>query len=154
MKKGLTLGALLVAVLLLGTTFAIADTANYVNVLPSKATSGTVTATATVNPKITLAITTPDPSQTVNFGAVDPGIGAPLTKAVSLAVQSNKAFDLTIAKAGTITSTGALHFSTNLAAQSGAKPGAAYNDTYSLQPDWNADAGVYSGTVQYTVTQQ
>jgi spore coat protein U-like protein len=154
MKKGLLLGALLVAALLLSATFALADTANYANVLPSKATSGTVTATATVNPKITLQIVTPDPSQTVDFGAVDPGIGAPITKAVSLTVASNKAFDLTINKAGTMFSTPALHFSTSLVPGSGAKPGAVFNDTYSFQPDFNADAGNYNGTVQYTVTQQ
>ena len=155
-RKGLLVGGL-VALLVFGTiAFAIADTVTYPGTPSGPGTQsaqGSVSVNATVNPKITLTITTPDAGQSVSLGAVDPGGSA--SKTVDLTVQSNKAYDLSVAKSGTIVTNADLGFTTSLAGGTGyAKPGQAFSDTYSIAPTYNADPGVYSGTVQYTVAQQ
>ena len=155
MKKGLLVGGL-VAVLVLGSiVFAVADTVTYPG-LPSgpgtQSAAGTVSVRASVNPKITLTIATPDAGQSVDFGAVDPD--TTVSRTVNLTVQSNKAYNLSVVKAGSIVDNADLNFTTSLAGGTGfAKPGQGFADTYTIAPNWNADPIAYTGTVQYTVAQ-
>ncbi|MHB9004427.1 MAG: hypothetical protein ACYC6C_10250, partial [Coriobacteriia bacterium] len=94
MRKHVLFGVLAVVLLFGLVGLASADTILY-NAAGATQT-GNVAVTASVNPKITLSITTPvaAPSQTVAFGAVDPGTHS--GQSVGLLVDSNKMFDLDI----------------------------------------------------------
>ena len=156
MRKALVIGVACV-LLFAAATFAFADMQTYSNVAGSKTASGSVTATVTVNPKITLEITTPDASQTVDFGALDPG--ATLTKNVDIRVSSNKTFTLDAVEVGGGTIFDPVNLGwkrTMTTQQTGVKGDFAANvfqDQLTVAPAFTADAGTYSGTIQYTVTQ-
>ena len=152
MKKSLLLGVLAVAILLMGAVaYATADTVVITGTGgASKTASDTVTVKATVNPKLVLTVATPAASQTVDFGAVDPGT-AYGPQAVNLTVQSNKTYNLTVTKVGDAiigltTSQGNLVTQPKTASQ-------AYTDNYNLNVPWTTDPGSYTATVQYTVVQ-
>lgn len=149
MKKSLFLSALAVTVLFSVVAFATADVQTY-----EAPAEGTVTVNATVNPKMTLTVTTPDAGQGVDFGAVDPGT---MTggKQVGLSVDSNQNFDVAIAQNdGAFTAQGIV-LARDLAASTnnGKGAGVTFVDNYTLDVPWTADPGNYSGTVVYTVTQ-
>ena len=152
MKRNLILGVLAIAILTLGAvTYANADTAIvYGTGGASKTASDTVTVKATVNPKLTLTVTTPAASQTVDFGSVDPGT-AYGPQAVTLTVQSNKTYNIT----KTLTGAATIGLSTSLAnsVNNAKTAGQGYADNYSLNVPWTTDPGSYTATVQYTVIQ-
>jgi hypothetical protein len=151
-NKTLTLAALIAVVLFAGAiTYATADTAIvYGTGGASQTASDTVTVKATVLPMLTLTVATPDNTQTVDFGAVDPGT-AYGPKPVSVTVQSNKTYNIskTTTGAAPIGLTTTLGNSTNNARTSGQ----LYTDNYSINAPWTTDPGSYAATVQYTVVQ-
>ncbi|MDP2233813.1 MAG: hypothetical protein Q8K89_09270 [Actinomycetota bacterium] len=147
MKKSILLGVLAVAMVFGVVGLASADIVTY-----SAPATGTVTAKATVAPKITLTIDTPDAAQTVDFGTVDPATAYSGT--VGLEVKSNKVYDLTVgAPAGDVALLG---FTKTLASATGEAKTAskAYTDTYGINVPFTTDPGAYAVTVQYTVAQQ
>jgi hypothetical protein len=148
-KRNLILGVLVTAVLMLGAaTYAQADTATVYGV--GGTATDTVTVKATINPKLTLTVDTPAATQTVNFGTLDPGdFSGP--QLVTLTVQSNKTYDISVAKSGDTT----IGLSTTLGDSStnARTAGQAYIDRYSLSVPWTTSPGSYTATVQYTVTQ-
>ena len=155
MKKSLFLSALAVTVLFSVVAFATADVANYTGAGTPRTTAGTVNVNAAVNPKITLAVTTPDVGQGVDFGAVDPGTVTG-GKAVGLLVASNKTFDVAIAQTdGATFTTQGLALARDLTPSTSNPKGAAvtFTDNYTLTVPWTADPGNYSSSVVYTVTQ-
>jgi hypothetical protein len=146
-KKQMMIAGILALVLVAGLAVtAVANVVTYVS--PA---SGTVNVNATVNPKITLTLDTPDAAQSVAFGAIDPGavVGG---KTVNVSVNSNKAFDLAKASAGDVALLG---LSTSLGDQTAVGKGmnVPFTDNYSINVPWTTDPGAYSATVQYTVTQ-
>jgi hypothetical protein len=153
MKKSLFLGVLVGAVLLLGAvSYASADTAIVTGTGgATKTASDTVTVKATINPKLVLTVVTPGAAvQTVDFGTLDPGTvtGA---QSVGLTVQSNKTYNMTIAKVGDA----AIGLNTTLgnSVNNARTASQAFTDSYNLNVPWTTDAGVYTATVQYTVVQ-
>ena len=158
MKKAVVLA--LAAIMVLGVAgAAFADVVTYDGSLYAPGrwqAAGTVNVSATVNPKLELTIDTPSAaSQTVAFGAVDPGTSGPLT--VNLAVSSNKQFDLTASEAlaGFQTVDGDITLNRTLADQLDQGKGAAvpFSDDYSIDVPWTVDPGTYSATVTYTALQ-
>jgi hypothetical protein len=150
-NRTLVLIAITAVLLLAGAaTYATADTAIvYGSGSPSTATS-TVTVTAVVNPMLTLTVTTPNASQTVNFGSVNPGTSyGPQT--VNLTVQSNKTYNITKTVGGDT----AIGLTTSLANSSNnaRTSGQVYSDNYSINVPWTTSPGNYTATVQYTVVQ-
>lgn len=107
---------------------------------------------ATVNPKITLTVETPDAAQSVDFGAVDPGAtyGG---KTVTLTVDSNKQFDLTATP--DVTGFGTLTLTRSLANQADHAKGAGivFTDNYGIDVPVDADPIGYTATVTYSVVQ-
>ena len=152
MKRNLILGVLVTAILMLGAaTYAQADTAIVYGVGgASKTASDTVTVKAAINPKLTLTVITPAATQTVDFGTVDPGSSSG-PQLVTLTVQSNKTYDVSIVKSGDTT----IGLSTTLGSSStnARSAGRVFNDNYSLNVPWTTSPGSYIATVQYTVTQ-
>jgi hypothetical protein len=148
-KRSLILGMLVIAVLMVGAaTYAQADTAIVYGV--GGTATDTVTVKATINPKLTLTVNTPAATQTVDFGTRDPGdLVGPQT--VTLTVQSNKTYDITVAKSGDAT----IGLTTTLGNSStnARTAGKLYTDNYSLSVPWTTSPGSYTATVQYTVTQ-
>lgn len=146
MKKSVLFGVLIVAMLFGVVGLASADVATY-----SAPAQGTVTARASVNPKITLEIATPDAAQTVDFGAVDPE--TTYNDSVGLRVKSNKVYDLTVgAPAGDVA---ALGFTNDLVSVNGEGAGInTYTDNYAINVPFTTAPGAYAVTVQYTVAQQ
>lgn len=112
-----------------------------------------VTVTATVNPRLTLTITTPDAGQHVDFGTIYPG--ATLTAPVTVAVKSNKAWTMTKLEAGNTAELGLVTTvpATMYGANYGVKGEQSATDTYSITPPFTTDPGLYTATVVYTVTQ-
>ena len=152
MKKTLLLAVLAVALLLGAAAYASAASVTYPGSgSPFSTATGSVTVTATVNPKINLTIVAPDATQTVNFGAVDPGVTSG-TKTVSLSVDSNRNFTMTKAITG---QNALLGLATSLASGATGVPGAAtpFTDNYTITPPFTTAPGVYNAFVQYTVTQ-
>ena len=153
MKTKTMIVAVVALALLAGmAVFAVASTvATYSGATTA---SGVVNARATANPRIELTITTPDITQQVLFGAVDPGASITHSTPVSLLVKSNKGYNLTRAIAGDVALMG---FSTTLVNQMGQlktnNAGATFSDTYSINVPWDTDPGNYTSTVTYTVTQ-
>ncbi len=146
MKKSVLFGVLIVAMLFGVVGLAGADVVTYTG--PA---AGTVTVTATVNPKIALTIDTPDAAQTVDFGTIDPETAA--SDSVDLTVKSNKVYDLTVgAPAGDVSELG---FANDLASATGEAKGTNnYTDNYSINAPYTTDPGDYTVTVQYSVAQQ
>lgn len=126
---------------------------------PLVATNGTaVTVKATVNPRLTLSITTPDGAQTVDFGDALPG--TPESANVSLAVKSNKAWGMTklvtgAAPIGLTTTIPADMTTGGSSVAYGAKGQWDATDVYTIDVPWDTDPSVtpYEATVVYTVTQ-
>jgi hypothetical protein len=106
---------------------------------------------AAVNPKLVLTVVTTDGTQTVDFGAVDPGTSYG-PKLVTLTVSSNKLYNIT----KTTTDPTPLGLTTTLANSTGNAKTASqlYNDNYSINVPWTVDPGSYTATVLYTVVQQ
>ena len=154
MKKGLLLVVLAVAIMLVGVVaYANADTVTITKVgsgTAAQTATDTVTVKAAVNPKLVLTVVTPAAAQPVDFGAVDPGT-AYGPQAVNLTVQSNKTYNVSIAKAGDAT----IGLTTSLGGSSGNAKTASqgFTDNYSLNVPWTTDPGSYTATVQYTVVQ-
>ncbi len=154
MRKVLIAATLALALVFGVVALATADTVTYPGSLYAPGrwqASGTVTVAASVNPKITLTITTPDDPQTVDFGAVDPGVAyGPAT--VSLSVNSNKQFDLAKTVAG---DSALIGLTTTLTDQSNVAKGSAipFSDDYSINVPWTTDPGAYTATVTYSVVQ-
>ena len=152
MKKTLLLAVLAAALLLGAASYATAASQTYAGSgSPFSSATGSVTVTATVNPKINLTIVAPDATQTVNFGAVDPGVVV-AGKTVNLSVDSNRNFTMT----KTITGSSAqLGLATSLASGATGVPalGSAFVDNYSINVPYTTAPGTYNAFVQYTVTQ-
>lgn len=154
MKKYGTLAAVLaVAMLFSVVASAVADSVTYngaLNGTGDQQASGTVNVNATVNPKITLTVATPDAGQTVDFGAVEPDTA--YSDTVNLAVSSNKAFDLSSVTGGEVAELGFTH---SLADQSGVGKGkdVGFSDTYGINVPYTTDPGAHSASVTYTVVQ-
>jgi|GEM_PF-3565740 len=162
MKKAVLLGAL-AALMLFGIVgLAVADDVTYPGSLfaagrwQADNSADPVEVKATVNPKITLTIATPDGAQSVDFDAVDPGTYD--GKAVTLTVNSNKKFDLTVSE----TLTGfedaggeAITLNRDLADTADVAKGSAipFTDNYEIVVPWEIDPGVYSAFVTYSVIQ-
>lgn len=153
MNRKLVFGALTVALVLSATAFATADIVTYPGAGNPSVATGPVTVKATVNPKISLTIDTPDAAQTVDFGTVDPG--ATPTKTVTLTVNSNKSFSWgRTVPAGLVTNLGLSNTPLPTAAADLDKgAGTVFSDVYALNVPWGTDPGNYTGVVQYTVTQ-
>jgi hypothetical protein len=131
---------------------AFADSVTYT--VPASNTGDPVDVKATVNPKIELTVDTPDASQTVDFGAVDPGVA--VTDSVTVTVKSNKAWTGSSVLGGDATSIGlTTSTNSNWAGMSGygAKGVKSFTDSYSIDVPWTTDPANYIGTVTYTVTQ-
>ena len=153
MRKTVLLGVL-AAVMLFGIVgLAVADSVEYPgsgNPLSTATNSADpVEVKATVNPKITLTIDTPDPSQEVLFGTVDPE--DPQTANVGLEVKSNKGWDMVVVKGGDDAELGLT--TTYEAGTSAAKGTWTETDVYTIDVPYTTDPGPYTATVQYTVTQ-
>jgi hypothetical protein len=153
MKKSLMLGVLVLAIVMVaGVSSAFADSVTTTGTLVGGHLTSvdTVTVKAAINPKLVLTVVTPAASQTVDFGTLDPGTVTG-TQPVSLTVQSNKLYSITVAKAGDTT----IGLNTTLAnSVNNAKTASqAFTDNYSLNVPWTTDPGSYSATVQYTVVQ-
>jgi hypothetical protein len=152
MKKSLLISVLATAILLVGAVaYATADTVVVNGVGSPLEASDTVTVNATVNSMLTLTVTTPDAGQSVDFGAIDPGASS-ATAQVDLSVQSNRAYDLSVAKTGDA----AIGLTTSPIGATGepATASQAYTDTYQLvNVPWTTTPGAHSATVLYTVTQ-
>ncbi|MBN2840337.1 MAG: hypothetical protein JXP37_05200 [Coriobacteriia bacterium] len=162
MKKAVLLGAL-AAVMLFGIVgLAVADPVDYPGSLfapgrwQADNSADPVEVKATVNPKITLTVNTPDDDQSVNFGSVDPGTYD--GKTVTLTVNSNKQFDLTVSE----TLTGfedvggeSITLNRGLADTEDVAKGSAipFTDNYEIVVPWEIDPGVYSAFVTYSVLQ-
>ena len=155
MKKTLVLALAAIMVLgVAGAAFAEPKTYADTDLGATKgiAGPGTVSVKATVNPKITLTVNTPNASQEVLFGAIDPDTDA--SKLVGLTVESNKSWDMAVLKGGdsaliglTTTYEGGLIGVNN-------KGTWTQNDTYTINVPFTTDPGDYVATVQYTVTQK
>jgi len=156
MRKQVLFGVLAVVLLFGLVGLASADTVLY-NAAGNTQT-GNVAVTASVNPMITLSITTPAAAQTVAFGPVDPGVSA--GQSVGLLVDSNKMFDLDIAQdTSAFGSAGPgelITLTRSLAAgQADVPKGMAipFTDDYSIDVPWETAPGAYAASVTYTVTQ-
>lgn len=159
MKKAVVLA--LAAIMVLGVAgAAFAESVDY----PGSLVAGVWTATnsadpvevrATVNPKITLTVDTPDASQSVEWLSVDPGVTGLGGKTVTVMVDSNKQFDLHVTEsvaaftAADIT----LHRTVNDSPNQGKGQDVTFNDAYSIDTTWDTEPGTYTATVTYTVTQ-
>jgi len=145
--KIIATGAVALALLATMGIFAVADT---VTTSGAPSASGTVTARATVNPMIELTITTPNPGQAVEFGAVNPETSH--SASVDIRVKSNRTFNLTQVTTGDVAEMG---FSTSLLAQMNQARGVHnFSDTYSINVPYTTLPGNYAASVTYTVTQQ
>ncbi|MDO8964971.1 MAG: hypothetical protein Q7W30_10850 [Coriobacteriia bacterium] len=108
--------------------------------------SKTVTVNATVNPMLTLTVST----ATVDFGVVDPEMT--YTKNVTVTVKSNKKYDISKTMGVNAASIG---LSTSFADKIGEARGTtAYPDTYTLFVPFTAGDGALTTTVQYSAVQQ
>lgn len=115
---------------------------------------------AKINPKISLRIDTASgvsPTLLVDFGTVDPGVTttALASNAVTLTVNSNRAFTVTTTKAGSAAALG-LTTSINPATVYALGNNTVIPDIYSITPDYSlaANGSTYAATVQYSVAQQ
>jgi hypothetical protein len=113
--------------------------------------SGGVVVSAIVAPTILLDITTPGPADTVDFGAVEPGvITAP--QAVGVQVSSNRPWSLSKSLQGAAL----LGLATTLTDSAGnpRTNATVFTDGYTLEPPETTSPGTYSAAVQYTVVQE
>jgi len=151
MKKKLVFGALVAALLLSAAAYATADVVTIDGTGTPREAVGNVTTKVTINPKLTLTITTPEATQTVDFGTLDPGTTTAV-KNVALNVKSNKVYSVTKVVTG---DTALLGLSTTLADSTGngKTAGQAFSDDYQLTVPWTTDPGAYTANVQYTVAQ-
>lgn len=170
MKKTLVLA--LAAIMVLGVAgAAFADSVIYPgapngDVPPKQVAAGTVLISASVNPKITLTITTPNKAldgttdaaaQTLDFQALNPGTtSSALT--VGLGVTSNKAYSLTAAPtlgANWAANGLALNRTPDAAivASNPKTAAATFTDSYTITVPASADPVAYTGSVLYTATQ-
>lgn len=158
MQRSLLLSALAVVMLLSVAVFAIGAEAEYqgeMDYLGNLEAQGDVTVSATVQPKLTLWVTTPDDAATVDFGDVYPG--EPANKDVELRVNSNKGFAVVVTEDLVDLTNNDITLDRSLDDSTGNPKGAGWTatDTYTLTAGWDADPEqTYTGTVTYTVTQE
>lgn len=154
MKKSILISVLAVAVLFGVVGYATAGSDTFPGAGSPQAASGSTTVKASVNPKITLAIETPDGAGStldVDFGNVDPGAVVP-SKDVTLTVDSNKSFN--IASSQNTAGFGGISLVRDLANATYAKgANRVLTDAYTISVPWTTDPNAYTATVQYTVTQ-
>lgn len=152
MNRTLVLAALSLIILLLGAvSHAAADTAIvWGSGATAQTASDTVTVKAVINSKLTMTVVTPAATQTVDFGTVDPGT-ATASQNVTMTVQSNRTYNVTIAKAGDVV----MGLSTTLgnSVNNTRTAGQVYNDSYKVTAPWTTAPGSYAATVQYTLVQ-
>lgn len=149
MRKTVLLSAL-AAVMLFGIVgLAVADSATFSGNPSASNAADLVEVKASVNPKITLTIDTPDADQEVLFGPVDPE--DPQTADVDLEVKSNKGWSMTVVKGGDEALLG-LTTAYEAGTTSGKGTWTA-TDEYEINVPYTTDPGDYVATVQYTVTQ-
>jgi len=147
-KNRALLGAMVVAVLLGAAAYATADTQTF-----SAPAAGTVLVKASVNPKLKLTIGTPDALQSVNFGAVDPGVAVG-GKTVNLLVDSNKDFAIAKSVTGDVALLG-LSTTQALSVDGTKGKDVSFSDAYSINVPWDTAPGTpYNASVVYTVTQK
>lgn len=159
MKKSTILIAVVALLIFAAVGYALADTANFQGSGGGAQTAGpgSVIASVTVNSKITMQIDTPNNGQLVDLGFVDPGANA--SKNITVTVQSNRGYKFSaLNTVGTITDPNMAFQITGGVPTAGVttqpKPGNVFVDTYKVAPSYNMTPGAYSGTTQYTVTQQ
>jgi len=117
----------------------------------ASAQSGTVSVSAVVVPTIRLVITTPGNGQSVEFGAVEPGLVTP-AQSVGVLVRSNRPYSVS----KTALDAEVLGLVTSLP-DSSANPmtdAAEFTDTYMLDVPETTAPGGYVAKVQYTVVQE
>jgi hypothetical protein len=156
-KKFVLIGVLAIALLVGAASFATAGPQTYIGTgSPNSSAVGTVTVSATVNPLLKMTITAPDAGQTVAYGSVDPGVTSGI-KTVNVAVDSNRAFDLTklttgqSAQLGLVTTLGA---SAGVAGAAVSTPGNNFADNYTITPPYTTAPGTYTAYVTYTALQK
>lgn len=150
MKKSLLMVVLAIAILLVAVASATADTVIVPGAGSPLSAADTVNVSATVNARLQLTVTTPDPAQTVAFGNVVPGTTYNSTP-VDLNIRSNQPYDLGIATAGNTAELGMTRSLAGFAAH--ARGNDNFSDTYSLDVPWTTAPGAYAATVTYTVVQ-
>ena len=112
------------------------------------------TYTITPAPFLSMTITTPDDGQTVDFGAIDPGVTTG-SKTVALSIRSSAQFTITRAVSGG----GPLGLEVSGVPVGTRQPAAAvtpatFTDILTLTPPWTTDPEVPTvASVTYTVTQ-
>ena len=103
-------------------------------------------------PYLTMTITTPDAGQTVDFGAIDPGVTTP-AKQVTVTVSSSAAYTISRAYGGSAAQLGLTVNGTATGTKT-AGDNQVWTDDYQLTPLWTTDPEVpLTATVVYTVTQ-
>ena len=104
------------------------------------------------SPYLVVTIETPDDTQTVDFGSVDPGTAAP-SRTVTVTVDSSLAFTISRSLTGDVALMGLTVSALPAAVQTAGVR--TYSCVYGLTPPWTTDPAVplQAGT-QYTVTQQ
>jgi hypothetical protein len=144
--------ALAISIVLGVVGYATADIVTYNGAGIPREASGSVTVRASVNPKITLTVDTPNAGQEVDCGAVDPGTTTG-GKTVALSVDSNKSFDLTSTQ--DTTSFDSIALTRTLGNSTGNAKGAnsTFSDDYAIDVPWTTEPGNYTAGVVYTVVQ-
>lgn len=103
-------------------------------------------------PYLSMTITTPDASQTVDFGAIPPEVTT-AGKSVTILVDSGVPYDLTRSVAGQTAEMGLAVTGTGSGTNLPAGP-SSYLDAYTATPPWTSDPNVlFTATVTYTVVQ-
>lgn len=113
------------------------------------ANQGTYTILA--SPYLIMTITTPDPDQSVEFGAIDPGVST-APRQVLVDVTSSAPFTITRTLGGDTTAIG-LNV-TGTANGTGPAGASSFADELTLTPPWTTDPGTpLVATITYTVVQ-
>lgn len=108
--------------------------------------------TIQTSPYLTLTITTPDATQSVLFGNIDPGVASSVAT-VGVEVDSSNPYVVTRTTGGAAAQLGLTITGVPVGV---AQPAGfdAWVEDYRLQPPWTTDPGSYNATVLYTVVQQ
>lgn len=103
-------------------------------------------------PYLSMTITTPDASQTVDFGVIAPEVTT-AAETVSIAIDSGVTYDLTRSVTGQTVEMGLSVTGTGAGMNLPAGP-STYIDQYTAMAPWTSDPDVlYTATVTYTVVQ-
>lgn len=159
MKKAVILALAAIMVIGVGAA-AFAGSANYVSVPPATALDGgPVVVQARVNPKINLTVSTTDGVGLLLDWAtapLNPG-DDPAAKSVTLTVDSNKDFGITVTdNLGDFTAAGLTFTRLLTPGVNGYAKGAGrtFTDQLNFGPiSWDIAPGIYTGSIAYTVIQ-